>query len=46
LKVRGDFLGDRGGFACSEVVGCGVGDHQGVVGKEVGWREEELEAVP
>lgn len=44
MEIRGNFLGDRGGFAGGEVVGRGVGDHQGVVGEEVGWGEEEFES--
>ncbi len=43
MEIRGDFLGDRGGFAGGEVVGGGIGDHQGVIGEEVGWGEEEFE---
>ena len=43
MEIWGNFLGDRGGFAGGEVVGGGVGDHQGVVGEEVGWGEEEFE---
>lgn len=44
MEIRGNFLGDRGGFAGGEVVRGGVGDHQGVVGEEVGWGEEEFES--
>lgn len=45
MEVWGDFLGDWGDVAGREVVGGGVGDHQGVVGEEVGGREEEFDAV-
>ncbi len=44
MEIRGNFLGNRGGFADGEVVGGGVGDHQGVVSEEVGWGEEEFES--
>ena len=43
MEVWRNLLGDRGGVACRKVVSGCVGDHQGVVGEEVGGREEEFE---
>ena len=44
MEVWRNFLGDRGDFAGSEVMGRSVGDHERVVSEEVGWGEEEFES--